>query len=124
MILNRPAIAPDLMLRLLECTSSSLYAILKENSIYLRICPDSLRGQITSTRNNLYKTLTSSQFTDHIPIIKEIITLDETTFKKSMMIMMHVGLDHKLIADLLCINKTFTALTEEKIIEEYPEIFK
>ena len=85
---------------------------------------DRISGQITSIRNNLYMTLTSQQFIDHHPIIMDIILLDETVFKKSMMIMMCIGLDHKIISDLLCINKTFSALSGENIMKEYPEIFK
>lgn len=121
---NRSAIDPHFMLRLLECTSSSLYAIMKENCSCHNLRQDLLTKQITSIRTNLYNTLTSRRFIEQYPIIQDMIPLDETVFKKCMMIMMHIGLDHKIIADLLCINKTFSALSGENILKVYPEIFK
>lgn len=115
-----------LTLLLLESISAGRYRIIKEHwtKRWSKDSQEHISKQITAIRDELYETLTGKEFIETIPMIEEIAALDESRFRKSIMILMISGFNFAVIADILCVNTTFIKVTSKSLITEYPEIFK
>lgn len=111
---------------LLENISAGRHRLIREHweNRWSKASQEHISNQITTIRDELYTTLTSKEFIELIPIIEEIEALDESKFRKSIMILLISGFSCAVIADILCVNTTFAKVTSRSLMTEYPEIFK
>lgn len=116
----------EMMMMILEHISADRHRIIKElwENRWSIASRGRISGSIAATRDGLYETLTGSAFIRYMPVAERIASLDQSKFNKSMMILFVLGLEDEMIADILCVNKTFIAVSRQRLMKEYPEFLK
>ena len=123
---SKPTENPRILQIMIENISSTRYDILKESQ-HMRFSSryDQIsQKQIARIRNSMYEVMSDILISEEDSAIKHIIHIEEPVLIKCIMILRHIGFSNEVIADLVCINRTYCNQLSHQIIQEHPEIFK
>ena len=123
---SNPTDNPHILEILIENISSTRYDILKESQ---HICWSSRYDHISQKllariRESMYEVLTDILISEEDSMIYDITDVEEPVLIKCIMILIHIGFSNQVIADLVCINRTYCQQLSQHIMKEHPEIFK
>lgn len=86
---------------------------------------DLISQELTRTRTEIFKKLTSIKTSYTHPIIRVIAETDGISIvKKNITISAIYGIDLKCIADMNCVNSSYVRMCIRTLKEEYPELFR